>query len=113
MLTCLEDLPNELFFHIFSIYFDGVQLYKIFFGLNSRFNYLLKSLNNIYLRLEDSNDDKCLNFFSTNIISLYIGSKHKSIHFIPLLINIRSITLVDPTIIQIIYLLEISQNLKY
>jgi hypothetical protein len=113
MSTRLEDLPNELFFQIFSVYFDGVQLYKIFFGLNSRFNCLLKSLNNIYLRLEDSNDNQSINLFSTKVISLYIGSKHQSIKFLPLLINIRSITLVDPTIIQILNLLEISHHLEH
>jgi hypothetical protein len=113
MYTCLEDLPNELFLDMFCLYFDGVQLYKIFFGLNSRFNYLLKSLNNISLHLEDSNDDKSLNLFSKKVVSLYLSSKHKSIKFIPLLINIRSITLVDPTVIQIMNLLEISENLEH
>ncbi|CAF3618350.1 unnamed protein product [Adineta steineri] len=112
MSTRLEDLPNELFVHLFSNYFHGVELYKLFSGLNIRFNNLLKLLNNIYIRLENSNDDQCLNFFSQKIHSLYIDSQHKSIHFLPLLINIRSITLVDPTIIQIINLLEISSNVE-
>jgi hypothetical protein len=113
MLTRFEHLPNELFFDIFSVYFDGVQLYKSFFGLNSRFDSLLKSLNNVSLHLKDSNDDKSINLFSTNVVSLYISSIHKSIKFIPLLVNVRSITFVDPSVIQIMNLLEISHNLEH
>jgi hypothetical protein len=113
MSTHLEDLPNELFFDMFSTYFDGVQLYKSFVGLNFRFNSILKSLKNIYLRLEHSNDDKSLNFFSKQVISLYIDSKHKSINFVQFVVNIRSLTLVDPTILQIMNLLEISEHLEH
>ncbi|UJR24763.1 hypothetical protein I4U23_006137 [Adineta vaga] len=113
MFTHFEDLPNELFIYLFTNYFHGVQLYNIFYGLNIRLNYLLKSLNKIHLRLENSTDDQCIDLFSTNIISLFINSQHKSIHFIPLLINICAITLIDPTIIQIMNLLEISKHLQY
>jgi hypothetical protein len=113
MFTHFQDLPNELFLEIFSSYFHGGELYKTFFGLNFRFDCLLKSLKNIYLRLEHSNDDQTFNLFSTKVISLFINSKHKSIHFIPLFVNIRSITLVDPTIIQIRNLLEIGKSVEY
>ncbi|CAF0858462.1 unnamed protein product [Rotaria sordida] len=113
MHTHFEELPNELILHIFSTYFDGVQLYKSFFGLNSRYDHLIKSINNIHLRLEYQDDDKSLYLFSTKVISIYIGQKHRSINFIPLLINVRSVTLVDPTIIQIINLLDIGKNLEH
>ncbi|CAF1267899.1 unnamed protein product [Rotaria sp. Silwood1] len=113
MHTRFEQLPNEVIFNIFSNYFDGVQLYKSFFGLNSRYNNLIKSLNNIHLHLECQDDDKCIYLYSTKVISLYIGQKHRSINFIPLLINVRSVTIVDPTILQIIYLLDIGQNLEH
>ena len=113
MLTRLEELPNELFLYMFCTYFDGVQLYKSFFGINSRFNSLLKSLKNIYLRLEYSEDDESIKFFSTQVVSLYIGSRHNSQRFVPFLIHVRSITLVDPTMIQIMNLLEIGNNLEH
>ena len=113
MCTHFEDLPNELFLELFRTYFDGVQLYKSFFGLNYRFDSLLKSLNNIYLRLQYSDDDQTFNLFSTKIISLYIHSQHKTIKFLPFLVNVRSITLVHPGIIQIRNLLEIGKRLEY
>ncbi|UJR32829.1 hypothetical protein I4U23_020291 [Adineta vaga] len=40
LLMRLEILPNELFFHFFS-FIDVVHLFRAFFGLNNRFNYLL------------------------------------------------------------------------
>ncbi|CAF1659893.1 unnamed protein product, partial [Rotaria magnacalcarata] len=112
MNSCFEEIPNELILYIFCTYFDGVQLHKNFFGLNSRFDTLIKSINNIHLRLEYQDDDNSLDLFSSKATSLYIGSKHRSIHFIPFLINVRSITLVDPTIIQIMNLLEIGKTLE-
>lgn len=113
MLTYFEDLPNEIILYLFSTYFNGVELFNTFFKLNSRIDYLIKSLNNIHLHLERHDDDKSFDLFSTKIISLYIGSKHKSVNFIPLLINVRSITVVDPTIIQIMNLSTIGKNLEH
>ncbi|CAF1581601.1 unnamed protein product [Adineta ricciae] len=113
MSTRLEDLPNELFLQLFSTYFDGAQLYKIFYGLNIRLNSILRSLEHIHVRLENSDDDPCLNLFTSKIISLFINAKHKSIRFIPLLTNIQAITLVNPTVVQIINLLQIGRNLHH
>lgn len=113
MNSCFEELPNEIILHIFSTYFNGVELYKFFFGLKSRFDDLIKSLDKIHLHLESKDDDKSIELFCKNVISLYIGPKHKSVKFIPYLINIRSITLVDPTIVQIMNLMEIGKTLEY
>jgi len=41
-ITCIEDLSNEIFYEIFD-YFDGGEIVKTFFNLNSRFEQLLYS----------------------------------------------------------------------
>ncbi|CAF4596047.1 unnamed protein product [Rotaria socialis] len=92
MNSCFEEIPNELILYIFCTYFDGIQLYKNFFELNSRFNTLIKSINNIHLRLEYQDNDKSLDLFSSKAISLYIA---------------------DPTIIQIVNLLKIGKTIEH
>jgi hypothetical protein len=49
----LEYFPNEIFIEIFQ-YFDGRNLFRSFYNLNSHFNILLHSLNNLSLSLSTS-----------------------------------------------------------
>ncbi|CAF0837163.1 unnamed protein product [Adineta steineri] len=52
--THLEDFSNELFFEIFE-YFDILDIYHSFWGINQRFNNLLQSLNNLPLIIQNEN----------------------------------------------------------
>ncbi|CAF3989158.1 unnamed protein product [Rotaria sordida] len=40
MITCFEDLSNEMFYELFD-FFDSYDIYEIFSNLNSRFNHLI------------------------------------------------------------------------
>jgi len=41
-ITCIEDLPNEIFYEIFD-YLDGCDIFRAFTSLSSRFQELLDS----------------------------------------------------------------------
>jgi hypothetical protein len=66
--SLLEILPNEIFIEIFQ-YFDARDLYRAFYNLNSRFNTLLQSLNNLCLTVGtiESNDFK---IFASHVYAL-------------------------------------------
>lgn len=73
--TSLEALPNELFYYIFS-FFDANNLYYSFTNLNTRFNSILRSVPNVYLRFfnqtyEDLKDIS--QFFASNTKHLCIS----------------------------------------
>jgi len=53
-ISRLELLPNETFIEIFQ-YFDIKQLFHIFDNLNSRFNGLIRSVNNLIFKVYDNN----------------------------------------------------------
>lgn len=48
MVSQIEIFPNEIFIEIFR-YFNAKNLFQYFYNLNSRFNILIQSLNNLYL----------------------------------------------------------------
>jgi hypothetical protein len=52
-ITCIETLPNEIFYEIFK-YFDGFELYKSFSYLNIRFQNLLHH-SSLVLKFTDDN----------------------------------------------------------
>ena len=56
----LEDLPNETLMEIFE-YLDARDLFRAFHNLNSRFNLLLQSLNELCLILSSSDRDQISN----------------------------------------------------
>lgn len=70
----LELLPNEIFIEIFE-YFGAPDLYQAFYNLNSRFNVLLQSLDQLYLILPsfDLHDPIFLPYISTLIINKRIN----------------------------------------
>ncbi|CAF4163567.1 unnamed protein product [Adineta steineri] len=55
MISCFEDLPNELLYDLLS-YMDIRQIHRSFFGLNHRWNALINSLKDIYFVTNGSND---------------------------------------------------------
>jgi hypothetical protein len=79
-ITHLEDLPNELFYILFS-YFNINELYKSIFGLNSRFNNLLNSHSCYYLCLESETNLDIINIFASKIKNIYINGNS---NFVPL-----------------------------
>jgi hypothetical protein len=53
----LEFLPNEILLEIFQ-YFNAQYLFQYFYNLNSRFNILLQSVNNLSLSLNTSHSNE-------------------------------------------------------
>lgn len=91
-----ESLPNEILFEIFQ-YFDAKQLFRLFYNLNSDFNTLLQSVNNLFLSLKTSsygkiNHDNYLIPY-VNILIIYDSIEINLNSFIKL----RRLILVKPT----------------
>ena len=96
----LEILPNEIFIDIFQ-YFNARDLYRAFYNLNSRFNTLLQSLDNLVLTLSknDFNNyneyEMCIPYVDTLILDsetdIYLNS----------FTNIRRLKLLSPTNVQL------------
>jgi hypothetical protein len=89
MSTRLEDFSNELFFDIF-IYFDIPNLYHSFWGINHRFNGLLRSLNKLSFIIE-KDESLLIEIFARQIIRLKINisqaidlSQFSNLHFLEL-----------------------------
>jgi hypothetical protein len=103
----LELFPNEIFIEIFD-YLSLDDLYQLFKGLNQRIDQILQSLNNRTLRLQSNYHGKkqihINRFFASNAFALNIcGKYHFDFKHFP---NLRSITYVDATHIQLQYLLQ-------
>ncbi|CAF2538306.1 unnamed protein product [Rotaria sp. Silwood2] len=78
----LEDLPNEVFYVLFN-YLKIEDIYKSFFGLNLRFNTLLHSLSNCYLRIESSTKVNFIKMIASKIRHLHIVQNAVSISLAP------------------------------
>ncbi|CAF2842113.1 unnamed protein product [Rotaria sp. Silwood2] len=75
IVSCFEDLSNELFYEIFD-YFDGCELYKAFLNLNNRFQALL-TCSSLRLKIElRFHPEPILHYYSTSIIA---PNKHRII----------------------------------
>lgn len=75
-MSCLENLPNELFEYIFQ-YFDLAELNESFYELNSRFRSLLESCS--ATRIQSLHIKNCqhrisLAPFASSLIKLVLGS---------------------------------------
>ncbi|CAF4419276.1 unnamed protein product, partial [Rotaria sp. Silwood2] len=67
--STLEDLPNELFYYLFT--FIGIQhLYKTFWGLNSRLNNIFQSCYNLSLILDEKVDLLLIKLYAPYVIRL-------------------------------------------
>lgn len=62
--STLEIFPDELFFEIFE-YIPLNDLYRAFFGLNKRFNIILKNLPNLLAEWTTHTDDRVIDIFSS------------------------------------------------
>jgi hypothetical protein len=93
--TRLECLPNETFFEIFE-YLDGRDVYRAFDNLNSRFNALLRALDQLSLTLSpNDNQDFDQEIFSSSIHTLIVNNnanviighfpnlRHLILHWLP------------------------------
>ncbi|CAF5028120.1 unnamed protein product, partial [Rotaria sp. Silwood1] len=77
----LELLPNEIFLDIFH-YFDGTDLLRAFYRLNSRFNYLLYKQFRVYYfkfrstskRYFDMICQQHLPFIADRVITLHLSN---------------------------------------
>ncbi|CAF1096644.1 unnamed protein product [Adineta steineri] len=82
-ITCIEELPNELFYEIFE-YLDGCDIYKAFSKLNARFHHLINN-SPIPLKIQvafksESESESELKYYCKNvnlpsrnrIVSLYL-----------------------------------------
>lgn len=90
--TRLECLANETLFEIFE-YLDGQDIYRAFNNLNSRFNALLRSLDQLSLTLSPNDNHRNFDnqFFSSSIDTLVVNENaHVSLGHFP---NIRRLIL--------------------
>ncbi|CAF4130413.1 unnamed protein product, partial [Adineta steineri] len=75
MSSLIEDLPNELLFDVFQ-YLDTRDLYESFWGLNYRFNNILRSLKDLSLTME-KNNPSLLTIFASRIARLEVNTWHE------------------------------------
>ncbi|CAF3804948.1 unnamed protein product [Rotaria sp. Silwood1] len=69
--TKLEELPNELFYYLFS-FIDILHLYSAFWGLNSRLNSIFGSCQNLPLNVDDKIDPVLMKFYAPYVNRLII-----------------------------------------
>jgi len=87
-IATIEQLSSEIFFDIFD-YLTGNQIYKSFFGLNSRFNELVYNTPNVHLNLS-RNKTKFYSHFhqifpEQNIVSIVL--LYKNVNLLETLFN--------------------------
>jgi len=88
-----EDLPNELFYE-FQIYLTSNDLYKAFSNLNSRFDDLLMSMNNLHFEIDSSVFEQRLTTasFASCITSINVPEDGDGVSIATIFPNVRSIT---------------------
>jgi hypothetical protein len=95
----LEFLPNEILIDIFQ-YFNVRDLHRAFYNLNSRFNILLQSCNNLILSLSksDFNNIDQYEIFIPYIHTLILDFETDI--YLNIFTNIRRLQLLSPTNVQ-------------
>ncbi|CAF3411929.1 unnamed protein product [Rotaria socialis] len=95
-LSTIESLPNEILMGLYE-YFDGRELYNIFYNLNSRFNSLLRSVRHLSLYYQAPFDNliDCHTIYSSQIHALNIYSKQNL--KLDQFFNVHRLTLWFPT----------------
>jgi hypothetical protein len=102
----LEQLPNELFFYLFT-FMDIHDLYSAFWGLNSRLNNLLQSCQNLCLIFDETNDLLLMKSYAPYVTRLTIDtsiiydfSRFANLHKLTLCNeNAKHLKLIQPYII--------------
>ncbi|CAF1365576.1 unnamed protein product, partial [Rotaria sordida] len=69
--TIFEDLPNELFYYLFTL-IDIQNLYKAFWGLNSRLNNIFQSCQNLSLIVDEKVDPLWMKLYAPYVTRLVI-----------------------------------------
>ena len=69
----LEELPNELFFLLFT-YLDFENLYNVFWGLNARLNSLFQSYKHLSFTIDDKTNQLSIKSFAPRITQLIIDT---------------------------------------
>jgi hypothetical protein len=87
-----EDLPNELFYKIQS-YLIANDLYEAFSNLNSRFDDLLMSINNLHFEIRSSVENQRLRtgLFASRIISISVPNDSDAASIATIFPNVRSL----------------------
>lgn len=97
-LSTFESLPNELLIEFFE-YLSPLDLYEIFYNLNSRFRSLILSLQNLHLILHEDWDDRINKHsippYASQISTLII--RHDDSLDLSSFINLRALKLSMPT----------------
>jgi len=110
-MSCLENLPNELFEYIFQ-YFDLAELNESFYELNSRFRSLLESCSATHVCVRSNLSPEFISRFATRIQSLHIKNCQHRISLAPLASSL--IKLVLGSSINLSYdELSLLENLQY
>jgi len=88
-----ENLPNELFYEI-QCYLSCNDLYKSFSNLNSRFDDLLISMNNLHYEIESSVSNQRLttSSFASSISSINVSQDSDGVSIATIFPNVHSIT---------------------
>ncbi len=73
--TILEQLPNELFFSIFN-FLEASNLYDAFWGLNSRFNNLVQSCENLSVTLHENTDSSTMKLYASEVVGLTVDTSN-------------------------------------
>ena len=121
MISCIENLANEIFREIFD-YLDGGDIYKAFSNLNSRFQHLINSPFPLRIKLQSEEPSKLvesckhiiipnrhrilsLNFTKTSVMNDFFTN---CIIIDPSFLNLQSVVLtnvdVDSCLVPLIYL---------
>jgi hypothetical protein len=92
----LEILPNEILHEIFQ-YFNARDLFKVFNNLNSRFNELIRSLNNLSIKFltSDPNEINDSHIYSHYIHIIILS--HGANIYLNNFTNIRRLKFLNPT----------------
>ena len=75
LCATLEQLPNELFFYLFT-FMDIHDLYSAFWGLNSRLNNLFQSYQNLCFTLDEKTDQSLMKLYVAYISRLTIDTSN-------------------------------------
>jgi hypothetical protein len=110
MFSLFEYLPNELLLDVFE-YIDIRDLYQGFWGLNTRFNNILRSLENLSLVI-DKHDPLLISIFASRTVRLEVNTWHEI--DLSRFSNLTSLKLSRTTRIQVAQIRpEVVPNLKY
>ena len=119
MPSFFEDLPNELILDVFE-YLDTRDLHRGFWGLNDRFNDILRSLKNLPL-IMDKNDSSLIAIFASRVVRLEVDTWHEidltrfsNLRWLKLCRTTRNqVTMIRPSVVPKLVYLSLSIALDF